>query len=124
MNGDRKLKPLLQDRYLECHPQVSPDGRWLAYTSDQSGKYEVYVRPFPDVSGGPWRVSTDGGAYPLWSPDRQELFYRNDDAVMVVTWEADAAFKPGKPEILFRKTAPPASVDNPWISARTASASS
>ena len=76
MEGDRKWKPLLQEKYHETQPQISPDGRWMAYVSDESGKSEVYVRPFPDVDKGKWQVSTSGGDSPLWSPDGRELFYR------------------------------------------------
>jgi serine/threonine-protein kinase len=54
---------------------VSPDGRWLAYEANDSGRYEIYVRPFPDVNSGHWQVSTEGGTRPLWAPSGQELFY-------------------------------------------------
>jgi Tol biopolymer transport system component len=80
MEGDRKWKPLLQEKYAERRPRLSPDGRWIAYMSNESGKFEVYVRPFPGVDGGRWQVSTNGGSSPLWSPDGRELFYRNGDA--------------------------------------------
>jgi Tol biopolymer transport system component len=59
----------------ECTPVFSPDGRWIAYTSDESGQSEVYVRPFPDVKAGRWQVSVDGGAEPRWDPKGGELFY-------------------------------------------------
>jgi serine/threonine-protein kinase len=74
----------------------------MAYVSDESGKAEVYVRPFPDVNKGKWPVSATGAQAPLWSPDGRELFYRNGDAVMAVKVETDPAFKPGKPELLFQ----------------------
>jgi serine/threonine-protein kinase len=103
LEGDRKWKPLLQEKYAERQPQVSPDGRYIAYSSNESGKQEVYVRPFPDVdSGGRWQVSTDGGENPLWSPDGRELFYRNEDAVMVVSVIKDPTFSLETPKILFR----------------------
>ena len=58
MEGDRARKPLLQhEKYSEAEPQISPDGRWMAYRSNESGKYEVYVRPFPEVNKGRWQVS-------------------------------------------------------------------
>jgi hypothetical protein len=67
----------------------SPDGRWLAYTSDESGSNEVYVRPFrpaaPAESGGKWQISTEGGALPIWSPNRRELFYTSRDRKIMVT---------------------------------------
>jgi len=66
---------------------ISPDGRWLAYQSDESGRFEVYVRPYPDVNGGRWQVSATGGTRPLWSRDGRELFFldqpRNMNAVTV-----------------------------------------
>jgi Tol biopolymer transport system component len=57
------------------HPAVSPDGRWLAYISDESGGTEVYVRPFPATTSGRWQVSNGGGMSPAWSPDSRELFF-------------------------------------------------
>ncbi len=84
MEGGRQLKPLLKEKYEKGQPKVSPDGRWMAYMSDESGKSEIYVRPFPEVNQGRWQVSTGGGDTPLWSPDGRELFYRSGDAVMAV----------------------------------------
>ena len=66
---DRKRILLLKENYHEAQPQISPDGRWMAYTSNESGQNQVYVRPFPEVEGGRWQVSTSGGDSPLWSPD-------------------------------------------------------
>ena len=71
---------------------VSPDGRWMAYTSDESRKNEVYVRPFPEVNNGRWQISKDGGDSPLWSPDGCELFYRSGDAVMAVSVKTEPGF--------------------------------
>ncbi len=79
----------------------SPDGHWLAYGSNESGQAEVYVRPFPNT-GGKWQASTDGGNFPAWSPDGKELFYRNGDAVMVVSVTTEgSSFRAEKPELLF-----------------------
>ena len=76
MEGDRLRKPLLQhEEYDEAQPKISPDGRWMAYMSNESGQNEIYVRPFPEVNKGRWQVSTSGGAAPLWSPNGRELFY-------------------------------------------------
>ena len=103
MEGEHTTKPLLQKKYNESHGRVSPDGRWMAYQSNESGKYEIYVRPFPDVErGGRWQVSPNGGSGPLWSPDGRELFYRSGDVTMSVDVETDPVFKPGHPKILFR----------------------
>ena len=76
----------------------------MAYTSNESGQSEIFVRPFPDVEEGMWQVSTSGGHSPLWSPDGRELFYRNGDAAMVVPVDTDPTFSLGNPEILFRGT--------------------
>jgi Tol biopolymer transport system component len=102
MEGDRATKPILQDKFLEIQPKISPDGRWMAYVSNESGKTEVYVRPFPDVNKGRWQVSTDGGDSPIWSPNGRELFYLNGDAVMAVSVDAERELSLGTPELLFR----------------------
>ena len=68
----------------EVLPVVSPDGRWLAYMSDESGALEVYVQRFPD-GGGRQRVSTSGGTRPIWGPDGRELFYVNQHMMMAVS---------------------------------------
>jgi serine/threonine protein kinase len=93
--------PLLDRESNEDHPQISPDGSWLAYASNVSGQNEVYVCPFPEVNKGRWQVSTNGGVGPLWSPNGQELFYRNEGSVMGVSVETDTVFKYGKPRTLF-----------------------
>jgi serine/threonine-protein kinase len=75
-NGGRgPIEPLVATRFEEQHPAVSPDGRWLAFTSDQSRRNEVYVRPLRG-EGEQVQVSVDGGVEPVWSPDSRELFYR------------------------------------------------
>jgi WD40 repeat protein len=66
--------PFLADASSERYPSFSPDGRWIAYTSDETGMNEVYVRPFPGP-GGKWQISTGGGAYPAWSKTKAELIY-------------------------------------------------
>jgi Tol biopolymer transport system component len=104
MEGDREIKELLQEEHFENQPQISPDGRYVAYASDESGKGEIYVRSFPDVNEGKWQVSSSGGGSPLWSPDGRELFYRSGDSTMVVEVETGPAFKRGNPEILFQGT--------------------
>jgi Tol biopolymer transport system component len=104
MEGDRTPKLLLHENYGEFNPQISPDGRWLAYQSNESGpdQPEVYVRPFPDVeSGGKWQVSTSGGRYPLWSPNGRTVFYVGPDGFMAVPVETDPTFTLGAPQILF-----------------------
>jgi Tol biopolymer transport system component len=102
MEGDHKYRPLLNEVYSEVQPRISPDGRWIAYASDEGERYEVYVCPFPEVGGGRWQVSTSGGDSPLWSPDGRELFYRSDDAVMAVSVHAEPTFSVTTPIVLFR----------------------
>ena len=102
MEGNREMKMLLQEKHLELQPQISPDGRWMAYQSHESGKGEIFVRSFPDVTKGKWQVSTSGGNSPLWSPDGRELFYRSGDTTIAVDVETGPAFKHGNPKILFR----------------------
>jgi Tol biopolymer transport system component len=102
MEGEHIVKPLLREKYDQLYPRISPDGRWMAYTSNESGEDRVYVRPFPDVNKRKWPVSTSGGYNALWSPDGRELFYYTGDAVMAVPVETEPDFKPGKPEVLFR----------------------
>ena len=102
LQGDRSLRPLMQEKHLESQPKISPNGTYIAYVSNESGENEVYVRPFPEVNKGWWQVSTDGGDSPLWSPDGRELFYLNGDTVMAVLVETYAAFSHGTPKPLFR----------------------
>jgi serine/threonine-protein kinase len=102
LGGDRTPHPFLNTRANEFHPAFSNDGRWLAYASDQSGREEVYVRPYP----GPGRVvqvSIGGGAEPLWSPSRDELYYRSIDGlrVMRVPFRTEPGFAAQAPQLLF-----------------------
>jgi serine/threonine-protein kinase len=75
MDGTRRVTPLVQSPFAERNGVVSPDGRWLAYEANDSGRVEISVRPFPEVNSGRWQVSTAGGTRPLWAPSGQELFY-------------------------------------------------
>ena len=86
----------------EGDAQLSADGRWLAYRSDESGRVEVYVRPFPDVMRGKWTISTAGGEQPKWSSTGRELFYAAGSALMRVPIEIrHGQFSAGSPELLF-----------------------
>ncbi len=71
----RRVTPLVQTSFSERNGTVSPDGHWLAYEANDSGQYEIYVRPFPDVNSGQWLVSTNGGTRPIWTRSGQELIY-------------------------------------------------
>ena len=75
MGGDGQTEILLQTEFVEGHSQFSPDGRWLAFISEESGQQEVYVRPYPNFDDGRWQISSGGGDLPLWGRDGRELFY-------------------------------------------------
>ncbi len=111
MEKERKWRLLLKEKHLEGVPEISPDGRWMAYMSDESGNYEVYVRPFPDVNAGRWQVSVAGGTSPIWSPDGRELFYRTAGSVVAVDVQTEPAFKAGKPHVLFQDKYVPLQTD-------------
>jgi serine/threonine-protein kinase len=100
LDGDHTAKQLWKASSREWNPHLSRDGRWLAYVSIESGKPEVYVRPFPKLDAK-WKISTDGGTEPVWSHDGRELFYRNNDKMMVVSIAAGASFAAGLPQLLF-----------------------
>jgi Tol biopolymer transport system component/tRNA A-37 threonylcarbamoyl transferase component Bud32 len=100
--GDTTRVPLAATPASETGPALSADGRWLAYASDVSGRKEVYVRPFPDATGGIWQVSTDGGTEPLWSRDGRQLIYRNANGDLVsASISVGPTFAVGKRTILF-----------------------
>jgi hypothetical protein len=100
--GDSTLVPLLTTPATETAPALSPDGRWLAYSSDESGTSEIYVRPFPDVASGRWQVSLNGGSAPQWARSGRELFYINGRQEMVVTpIRTGAGLEAGQPKTLF-----------------------
>ena len=97
LEGDKKPVPYLQTEFEEVLGQFSPDGRWVAYASNESGRSEIYVQPYP-ADGGKWQVSTDGGIQPRWREDGKELFYlTGDDRVMTAEIEAGETFQPGVP---------------------------
>ncbi len=98
--GDRKPVPFLRTRFNEASPRFSPDGNWLVYTSDESGRYEIYVQPYPGP-GGKWQISTDGGTEPVWNPTGRELFYRDGDKMMAVDISTQPGFAAGTPRMLF-----------------------
>jgi serine/threonine-protein kinase len=102
LTGERASQPLLRTRFRELNAELSPDGHWLAYQSDESGQDEIYVRPFPDVSAAKWQVSSGGGLRPLWARSGQELFYEASGAlVQVPVTIAASSFTAGSPRRLF-----------------------
>jgi serine/threonine-protein kinase len=99
LDGD--VRSLLASDFKESYPDLSPDGRWIAYLSDESGQDEVYVDRFPEL-GQRVPISIGGGGEPLWSPRGDELFYRHDDRLMAVSVTTTPRLRPGRPRELFR----------------------
>jgi Tol biopolymer transport system component len=98
--GERNPRSFLQPPFLHVEPAFSPDGRWLAYVSNETGRYEVYVQSFPSLQGK-WQVSTEGGREPVWARNPKELFYRSGGKMMVVDLTTQPSFHAGKPRMLF-----------------------
>ena len=98
---ERAIETLLSSSFNILRPAIAPDGRWLAYQSDESGRSEIYVRPYPDVEAGLWQISTTGGTSVAWSRDGRELFYRNGAAMMRIAIDSSDSFVHGTPEVLF-----------------------
>ena len=101
----RRTTPFLNSRAAEAGPEFSPDGRWLAYTSDETGRLEVYVRPFPGP-GGKWLISQEGGREPVWARSGKQLYYRSLDGkeVWAVDVQTGAGFAASKPRRLLQLT--------------------
>ncbi|PYV69923.1 MAG: hypothetical protein DMG97_20590 [Acidobacteria bacterium] len=100
LSHEGKASPFLQTRFTEGSGILSPDGRWLAYVSNESGMYQVYVQAFPGP-GGKWQVSTDGGTEPVWARNGRELFYHSGHKMMTVEVTSGPAFTAGNPKTLF-----------------------
>jgi eukaryotic-like serine/threonine-protein kinase len=103
LDGTGRVAPLLQTKADERNAIISPNGRWLAYESNSSTSFEIYVRPFPNVDGGQAQVSTAGGTKPLWGRDGKELFYVGADGVVmrVPVESSGTTWKSGTPMKLF-----------------------
>jgi eukaryotic-like serine/threonine-protein kinase len=105
MEGDCKYKPLLKRENSVYQPQISPDGHWVAYVSNESGQAQIYVRSFPELeTGGCWQISTSGGHSPLWSRDGRELFYRIGDDIMAAAVKTKPTFSNESPKVLFQRS--------------------
>jgi Tol biopolymer transport system component len=103
LEGERKPQPFLQTPFNERGAPLSPDGHWVVYSSNESGRYELYVRPFPGP-GGKWQISTDGAQEVAWSPKGNELFFRTGgqrEKMMAMEIQTQPIFIPGKPRLLF-----------------------
>jgi hypothetical protein len=93
---------LIESPFDQFQAQISPDGRWLAYDSDESGRDEIFIQPFPGL-GGKWQVSTVGGTEPRWSRDGRQLFYRNANKMMSVEINAKEGFSASGPRLVFEE---------------------
>jgi Tol biopolymer transport system component len=102
-----KPEPFLKSQLGDSRPAFSPDGRWLAYQSNASGKAEVYVRPFAlpaSGQGGVWPISNGGGTRPVWSPNGRDLLYQSGDQIMAVSYTVKGdVFVPEKPRVWISK---------------------
>jgi eukaryotic-like serine/threonine-protein kinase len=107
--SDRKAQAFLRTSAYESTPVFSPDERWLAYVSDESGRFEIYVQPYPGP-GGKYQISTEGGIEPVWNPNGRELFYRSGAKMMAVDITSQPNFSAGKPRMLF---------EGPYLSLQT-----
>ena len=103
LTGDRKREAYLETKYRGRDATFSPDGRWVAYASDESGRFEIYVQGFPERRGK-WLVSADGGVRPAWRADGKELYWVGPDGtLMAASVELQAAgVRMGRAEALFR----------------------
>jgi len=100
--SERKPRPFLQTPFTEAAPRFSPDGRWLVYSSNESGRSEIYVQPYPGP-GGKWLISTEGGNQAVWARNGRALFFRSGDKMMAVDIQTQPAFQAGTPRMLFER---------------------
>ena len=108
----RATQPLIRGPSDEAHPAISRDGRWIAYQSNLSGRWEVYVQPFPGLAVR-WQVSAQGGLSPIWHPNGSELFFRNGGAVLSVPVQpSSTTFRHGNPKVLFEGAYVPEGVES------------
>jgi len=105
LRGEGKPVPIAETAFNESGASLSPDRAWIAYQSDESGRPEIYIQPFPGP-GGKQRISLDGGTHPAWSPDGRELFFQQGPKLMACRVSASPSFSPSRPELAF---------EAPWI---------
>jgi serine/threonine-protein kinase len=100
-SGDGNPTPLLASNFAEHRPALSPDGRWIAYESDETGEFEIYVRPYPDVDSGKWQVSEGGGVQAKWSADGRQIFFWSPEYLMAAEVRTEPTFRRQTPRQLF-----------------------
>ncbi|HMA18360.1 MAG TPA: hypothetical protein VKS03_07970, partial [Thermoanaerobaculia bacterium] len=113
--GDRKPLPIVVGAFGELMPMFSPDARFVAYQSNESGRNEIYVQSFPAATGK-WQVSSAGGIDPSWSADGKQIYYRSaDQKLMAVDIQTDDGFKAGIPQALFVARVQPGTMRNKFV---------
>jgi Tol biopolymer transport system component len=102
MSHERKASPYIESPFDKIHGRLSPDGRWIAYATNETGMYQIVVQSFPDPNGGKWQITAQGGVEPKWRRDGHELYYLGlDGKLMAVPVKGDRTFEAGKPALLF-----------------------
>ena len=115
LEGEPNPRPFVKTPFIEIRARFSPDGRWVAYQSNESGRSEVYVQAFPGP-GGKWQISTAGGFEPQWGPNGAELFYSTPDRQMMrVDVQIGETFEAGIPEALFTASLRPITVNSRYL---------
>jgi Tol biopolymer transport system component len=114
LEGDKTPHPFVRSRFVELRGRFSPDGRWVAYQSTESGRAEIYVQAFPGP-GGKWQISTAGGTEPQWSPDGKKLYYLAQGRVVKVDVRTGASFEAGIPEPAFAVSLRPITTSNRYL---------
>jgi Tol biopolymer transport system component len=112
LSGDRKPFPYMSSEFMQTSPRLSPDGRWLAYVSNETGHAEIHVVSFPQP-GGKWQISTGVGVDPVWSHDGHELYYYSRDKIMAVDIRPGPPFQYGVPKPLF--ASPIAAINSDFV---------
>lgn len=105
LDSESPSEPLIQTEFIEQFAQISPNGRWIAYDSNETGQVEIYVRPFPDIDAGKWQVSNEGGTFPKWNPNGRELMFLRITAgsgrdVWTAQVETENEFQHATPQLL------------------------
>jgi Tol biopolymer transport system component/predicted Ser/Thr protein kinase len=102
LTGERKATPFLEGAFDRIQARISPDGRFVAYTTNESGMFQIVVQTFPDPNGGKWTITADGGVEPKWRRDGRELYYLALDGKLMAVPISGPAFNAGKPTVLFQ----------------------
>jgi Tol biopolymer transport system component len=100
-------KPVVKARLIQYDAVLSPDGRWLAYASSETGRFEVYVKPYIQ-EGGAVQISTEGGLGPIWAPDGRKIYYQQDETMVVVEIDTTPSFSAERPRVVFEGSFLPA----------------